>query len=250
LTITNSTLSGNVANGSGGGINSFGAFGTRITNSTLYGNVANGSGGGISLAVSTLTLTNSTVSWYAACQGGGISIAGGGMLAPPSLTILRNTILAQNIVPPMGTGPDCATTSGTSPGQATSHGHNLLGDPGGCDISLAVSDLTGDPGVGAFTDTGLPGQGYVPLQPTSRAIDAGNPAACPPTDQLGQPRVGPCDIGAIEFQPPALQAPWMLIPGGGSTPDAPAATVLDEDPALCVRGEDDQLYVNFTVTGP
>ena len=37
--------------------------------------------------------------------------------------------------------------------------------------------------------------------PAAAAIDAGNDAACPPTDQLDTPRNGPCDIGAIEFYP-------------------------------------------------
>ena len=201
LTITNSTLHGNMANGSGGGIDSFGSFGMTITNSTLHGNMANSSGGGISLAVSTLTLTNSAVTGNAASQGGGISIAGGGILAPASRASLGNTILAQNTVPPTGTGPDCITSSGTSPGQATSQGHNLIGDPTGCNITWATGDLTGDPGLGAFTDDGTPGQGYLPLLPTSRAIDAGDPATCPATDQLGQLRVTPCDMGAVEFAP-------------------------------------------------
>jgi hypothetical protein len=31
-------------------------------------------------------------------------------------------------------------------------------------------------------------------------MDAGNDAFCPRTDQLGRRRVGPCDIGAIEFR--------------------------------------------------
>jgi hypothetical protein len=116
---------------------------------------------------------------------------------------LRNTILAQNTVPPTGTGPDCVTTSGgpAGPGRATSQGHNLIGDPSGCSISLAASDLTGDPGVGDFVDDGTPGRGHFPLLPASRAIEAGDDANCPPTDQLGQPRVGRCDIGAVEFQP-------------------------------------------------
>ena len=35
----------------------------------------------------------------------------------------------------------------------------------------------------------------------SQAINAGNDAACPSTDQLGTPRNGPCDIGAVEFYP-------------------------------------------------
>jgi hypothetical protein len=66
---------------------------------------------------------------------------------------------------------------------------------------LAAGDRTGDPGLGDFTDDGTPGQGYLPLLPTSRAIDAGDPAACPATDQLGQLRLTPCDTGAVEFAP-------------------------------------------------
>ena len=88
------------------------------------------------------------------------------------------------------------------PGQATSQGHNLIGDPTGCNITLPTSDLTGDPGLGDFIDDGTPGRGYFPLLPASPVIETGDDATCPPTDQLGQPRVGHCDIGAIEFRPP------------------------------------------------
>lgn len=93
----------------------------------------------------------------------------------------------------------------------TSLGHNLIGDPSGCTIALQDSDLTGDPGLGAFTEGDTPGRGHVPLLPESPAIDAGNDAVCPDTDQLGQPRVkvnptllAICDIGAVEFQPPGM----------------------------------------------
>ena len=81
----------------------------------------------------------------------------------------------------------------------TSLGHNLIGDPTGCTITLQRSDLTGDPGLDAFTDDATPGNGHFPLLPTSQAIDAGNTAVCPSTDQLGQRRIGRCDIGAIRF---------------------------------------------------
>lgn len=47
----------------------------------------------------------------------------------------------------------------------------------------------------------MPGHGYFPLLPTSPAIDADDSAACQPNDQIGHPRSGPCDIGAIEFHP-------------------------------------------------
>jgi hypothetical protein len=72
-------------------------------------------------------------------------------------------------------------------------------NPSGCTITLLLTDLIGDPGLGPFTDTREPGEGYFPLLSTSPAINTGNDAACPKTDQLGEKRVGPCDMGAIEF---------------------------------------------------
>ena len=66
---------------------------------------------------------------------------------------------------------------------------------------IAPSDGMDDLGLSAFLlDNGTPGHGHFPLLPTSLAIDAGNDAACPATDQLREERVGPCDIGAVEFQ--------------------------------------------------
>jgi len=126
-----------------------------------------------------LILLNSTLAHNVR---GGIDTSG------TSTVTLQNTILALT-----ETESDCQ-------GSITSLGNNVLGDPTGCDITLLDSDLTGDPGLDTFTDDGTPGNGHFPLLPTSQVIDAGNDAACPPTDQLGQPRVGPCDIGAIEFQ--------------------------------------------------
>jgi len=82
----------------------------------------------------------------------------------------------------------------------TSLGNNLIGDPTGCTITMQGTDLTGNPGLDTFTDNGTPGNGHFPLLPTSRAIDAGNDAVCPKRDQLGEKRVGPCDIGAISFR--------------------------------------------------
>jgi hypothetical protein len=142
-------------------------------------------------------MTNSTVSGNLAGQGGGISAIKAPSLIPAGQAILQNTILARNTVLPAGTGPDCVTLGG----RVTSLGHNLVGNPTGCSITLALGDLTGDPGLGDFTDDGTPGQGYLPLLPTSPVIGAGDPAACPATDQLGQLRLTPCDIGAVEFAP-------------------------------------------------
>jgi hypothetical protein len=43
---------------------------------------------------------------------------------------------------------------------------------------------------------------------------------------------------------------WAPVPGGGFTPSAPAATVLEGDLGLFVRGTDDRIYVAFPLAGP
>jgi subtilisin len=42
--------------------------------------------------------------------------------------------------------------------------------------------------------------------------------------------------------------PWALVPGGGFTPSSPAATVLNGNLGLFVRGSDSRLYVNWLLT--
>src|SRR4029453_3545552 len=41
---------------------------------------------------------------------------------------------------------------------------------------------------------------------------------------------------------------WALVPGGGLTPSAPAATVLNGLLAFLVRGTDSRLYANWLLT--
>jgi hypothetical protein len=117
----------------------------------------------------------------------------GGIVRTGGVLALHNTIVARNTT---GTqSADCA-------GVITSQGHNLIGDPTGCTISVQPTDLTGDPDLDVYADDGLPGHGHYPPLPDSPVINAGNDAACPPQDQLGQPRAGTCDMGAVEFQSP------------------------------------------------
>jgi hypothetical protein len=191
VTITQSSFVHNQAMAqpfASGTLNNEGAM--FLQNTTLAGNGGGGGGGGlVNSAVGTAILMSTTVADNRAVpgrgRGAGLFNGVGGQL------VLLNTILARNTVE--GQGPDCF-------GPVTSLGTNLVGDPTGCTITFQPTDLTGDPGLGDFTDDGTPGNGHVPLLPGSQAIDAGNDAFCPPTDQLGQPRVGRCDIGAIEFQ--------------------------------------------------
>jgi hypothetical protein len=197
LLLTDSALTNNSTN-IGGGIGNSGTL--VVINSTLAHNrtIIPGSGGGLSNVGSsaTVTLLNSTLVDNTAITSGG-GVANGSDISgfiTPGTVVLLNTFLARNQfqLPGIGSGPDCS-------GPITSLGHNLIGDPTGCTITLQPTDLTGDPGLDTFTDDGTPGNGHFPLLPTSQAIDAGNDAVCPRTDQLGQRRIGRCDIGAIRF---------------------------------------------------
>jgi hypothetical protein len=212
LLLTNTTIDANInGEGSGGGIGNVNDGTVLLTNSTISRNMSlldfSVGGGLFNGAGSTMILTNVTVADNH-CEGGVRDIGG---LANNGTAVLTNTIIARNTAVPLSPTvpgiPDCGGT-----GVITSLGHNLIGDPTGCPpftlpLTRHPSDLTCDskdpmtcPGLGPFTDNDTPGTGHFPLLPTSQAINAGNNTACLLTDQLEQPRVGVCDIGAIEFQ--------------------------------------------------
>jgi hypothetical protein len=209
LILSQTTLANNRAE-NGGGLATSGT--ALVTNTTVTDNEAT-VGAGIFQSDGTLTIVTTTLARnHAVVEGGGLfgrmvtllnatltdnSGGRGGGLAGSA--VLLNTLLARNTSMDLWNlglrSPDCG-------GRVISLGTNLLGDPTGCTIILRAADRTGDLGAGEFTSDGPPGRGHVPLLPDSQAIEAGNPAFCPPTDQLGQRRVGVCDIGAVEFQPP------------------------------------------------
>ena len=174
---------GNESATDGGG---FSAGTLTLVGTTVANNRAAGSGGGIYHGAGTATITNGTLS------GNTSDSDGGGIFNNGEPIVLQNTILAGNV----GVGMDCS-----GPAPVESLGTNLIGDPSGCAIDLQSDDLIGDPGLDTFVDDGAPGHGHFPLLAISPAIDAANEAVCPVTDQIGQPRVGRCDIGAVEFQP-------------------------------------------------
>jgi hypothetical protein len=202
LMIVNSTLIDNLADyGNGGAIGNFGTL--TIVSGTLARNTAGpqllgyGDGGAIAnYDTGTLTILNSTLAGNtAATSGGGVAASG--------MVYLQNTILAQNTA--STTSPDCANSLAfSSPGTIISQGNNLIGSLSGCTVPLRGTDRLGEPGLGPFSDDETPGNGHFPLLSTSQAINRGNPAVCPKTDQLGEKRVGICDIGAIEFQGTAV----------------------------------------------
>jgi len=183
MMITGSTFTGNTANpsgGSGGAIYNVANPGA-IYNSTFSGNSA--AGGGAIVTTQLLTITNSTISGNSAVLTGGLNIAGG-------TTNLVNTIIANNSASYGLSNDDCTNdaTIGTNL-------NNLIED-GSCSPAL-----TGDPVLGPLQNNGGPTQ-TMAFGAGSPAVNAGDNANCPATDQRGlaRPQGSTCDIGAYEAQ--------------------------------------------------
>ena len=156
-----------------------------LINTTVSGNTA-GEGGGIH-SIRPLTLANSTITMNEAVRGGGVYSVDG-------VVDLVNTVIAGNTA---SNGPDCS-------GELTSLGHNLVGNAIGCDFGAASGDQVGfqfgiDPKLSPLQDNGGPTFTHALLD-GSPAIDAGDNASCPSTDQrsVARPQGAACDIGAYE----------------------------------------------------
>jgi hypothetical protein len=198
VAIHESTISQNSAGFEGGGLCTSGQ--ARITDSAITGNGSAAPGVGGIRNSGELTIINTTIA-----GNGPTGISTSNDVRIRSSTIVDNfegivsqgvsgaEVTLQNTIVALNSLGDCR-------GAVTSLGNNLIGDPTGlCMITLLSTDLTGDPGLGSLADDGTPGNGHLPLLATSQAIDAGNHAACPRRDQLGEKRRRPCDIGSIEF---------------------------------------------------
>ena len=211
VSVTNSTISGNSAFYSGGGISS-GFSGLNIVNSTISGNATGdpdyGYGGGIATG-GPVQITNSTISgnsapqrrrhlWWSTVENSTISgnsagTSGGGIYNTSSL-IVRNTILNAG-----ASGENIFNDGGT----VTSHGYNLSSDDGGGYLTGPGDQINTDPLLGPLQDNGGPTFTHA-LLPGSPAIDAGDPSFTPPplNDQRGChfDRVfnGRIDIGSFE----------------------------------------------------
>jgi hypothetical protein len=177
LTINNSTLAGNQANGSsigGGGIDSYGTL--TVNNSTFAYNQANGSsiGGGGIISYGTFTGNNCTFSLNQANGSGGGGIFNNGTLNLTNCIICLNSALTE---------PDIDNEG------SISLGNYLLG----VNPLLAPLDNYGGPTL------------TMPPVPGSPAIDTGTDSVTNflATDQRGMPRKSGLhvDIGAVEFQP-------------------------------------------------
>lgn len=194
VTILRSTISGNISNDVGGGIRSLGNF--TITDSTISGNTSTGwHGGAIFHTDGAMTITNSTIAnnlgpSYAPSQ----IFIGSFNSAVPTLK-LTNTLITGN--------QSYACDHWTGANVLTSGGHNLVQD-NTCNASGtpdATDIITTNALTGALADNGGPTWTHALLS-GSPAINAGDDAACPATDQRGiaRPQGAHCDIGSYEAQ--------------------------------------------------
>jgi Right handed beta helix region len=242
VVVRRSTINGNSSlnlSSGGGGIavdSSLFAKSTEVTieESTISGNSANGSGGGIyvpgpatkkdvvRVRASTITDNQSD----ADANGGG---SGGGIAAFGTSFEVADTIIAGN-VDLSGTAEDCT-------GSLVSGGHNLVGDTAGCGIVPAAGDVTGVAAVlGPLGANGGPTATHLPLA-GSPAIDAADPARCGTPDQRPFARpvdgdgdtVAACDIGATEAgsaTPVVYLSEHFLCYGAANSPGTPALPYL------------------------
>lgn len=190
LTLTRSTISGNSTSGAGGGIlNTDGAI--AVTNATISGNTATNGGGGIALtsggALTTASMTNSTIARNSAVSGGGIYLNPG---TPAPIATLSNTIVAEN-------SASSNSNLDTGGGTVADNGSNLIG---------------GDARLSALGDYGGNTQTHA-LLPGSAAIDAGLNVGASAIDQRGFSR-GTVDIGAFEVNADLSVSPTGSILAG------------------------------------
>jgi hypothetical protein len=160
---------------------------------------SNGWGGGIdNRGLGDVVIVNSTITGNHAIKGGGGVDAGQGY-APisPALALgkmtLQNTIIADNTI---ASGPqNCHVEDQV----IQSLGHNLATDRS-CFLTAAGDLPNSDPRLRPLADNGGPTDTEA-LLPGSPAIDTGDAAACPATDQRGVARPSrQCDIGAFQYR--------------------------------------------------
>jgi len=212
LTVTNSTFNGNSGwSYNGGGINNNLGGTLIVMNSTFSNNSADGAGGGIYNKDGTLIVINSTFSNNSAYWGGGIDNGGtlivtnstfsgnsagnsGGGIFDNTFTptTLHNTILLK------GTSGDNCYSNTSDPFIADAHN---LADDNTC--GSARQRTSAQIHLGALALNGSSnGTKTSALLFYSAAINTGDDAVCPATDQRGfsRPAGTHCDVGAYEYQ--------------------------------------------------
>jgi hypothetical protein len=236
LDVSNSVFSGNGANGHGGAI--FNAAGTlTLFNTTIHAN-SGMFGSAIFNYAGTLNMTNSTMSDNHAGGGCVLNIEGTATLT--NCTFKGNRQGAFGNSYDTATLTNCTFSDNPEGGVITDHGATTTmvntivvnnGEYGNCstrDAStlIASSSLADDEScgpdfysssilLGPLADNGGPTL-TMALLDGSAAIDAGDDAVCPATDQRGvaRPQGAHCDVGAYEAEITAGNTAPIASPGG------------------------------------
>ncbi|GIV80624.1 MAG: hypothetical protein KatS3mg050_5018 [Litorilinea sp.] len=194
VTVMRSTFHGNRADSYyGGGILNNSSVIT-LTNVTISDNEAQTGGALANLFTDATTLLESSTVAYNRSSGSGLVVYGG-IAANTGATTIHNSIIAHN------EGRNCLTG-----GTWTSAGYNLSSDQR-CQLTAAGDLQSTDPLLAPLGD--YSGNTWThALLPDSAALDNGDPADCPTTDQRGVARpvdgdndgTAVCDKGAFELR--------------------------------------------------
>ena len=215
VTITGSTLSGNRAVG-GGAVSGRSGVTINMVNSTLSGNLGADVGAGFyTNGVASLrfvTIANNVAGADSEAAGAGINTFKSGS----SLTTIKNVLLAGNkkgwVSVDYRTDPfpdtaaltnsNCGTT-GTGIPDVTSNGYNLSSDTTCQAVMTQGTDINNqDPLIGVLADNNAGTTGTTlthALASNSPALSKGGAEGDVTTDQRGEPRESPPDIGAFEL---------------------------------------------------
>lgn len=215
-------VNGAAAGGKGGGIYAGGTpVGSTFILSTISGNHADASGGGVFLITGRLYFTQMTIVDNEVATGT-IGFGGGIVSENSPAQIIKGSIVANNRA---GGAPDCL-------GTFHSHWGNLIGDPSGCNYSIAQDDQVNiNPLLDELRDNGGFGTRTHALLEGSPAIDHGK-CDSEQSDQRGYPRpidhptipggASPCDSGAYERTTLAGTPTVTLTPTQIPSPTVPA----------------------------
>jgi hypothetical protein len=216
-TIEDSTISGNIAASSGGGIDVRAPI--VIANSTISGNSSDGTGGGV-VVDSAASFDSVTIAFNVADRGGGIG-------SFSNTAVVENTIIARNEA--RIAGNNCAGNLFTSTVVMLTSNDCTTSGTGNVVIDNPLIDGLAANGGPTFTHALLDG---------SPAIDTGTTDLT--VDQRGEPRPGGADddIGAFEVQPIAPPT------------DADVAIVVNPSIVNVDAGASAQLDLVVTNAGP
>jgi hypothetical protein len=192
VTIDHSTVSGNQAYFSSGGVELYDAgahMTARIVDSTISGNNSSKFTGGVINNGAALTVSNSTIAFNSAQSSVGSPFGSG--LYSNGVTVIQSSIIAKNT----DYGPSDLGGGGT----LTGSGNLIMSTVGG--TVAPAGTLTADPLLNALANNGGPTLTHAPVA-GSPAIHAGNNLLHLSSDQRGpgfaRSTAGKTDIGAFQ----------------------------------------------------